>query len=82
MDENILIKNAKIVDEGSIVEGDVLIRKGIIERIDPSISLPVGTRLILADNQYLLPGPACRCRPTIHGRRFSSRPAIAPSCQQ
>lgn len=56
MDENILIKNAKIVDEGSIVEGDVLIRKGIIERIDPSISLPVGTRLILADNQYLLPG--------------------------
>ena len=44
MDGNILIKNAKIVDEGSIVEGDVLIRKGIIERIDPSISLPVGTR--------------------------------------
>lgn len=33
-----------------------MIRKGIIERIDPSISLPVGTRLILADNQYLLPG--------------------------
>ena len=56
MDENILIKNAKIVDGDSVRESDVFIRKGIIEKIDPSISLYPGTRLIQADNQYLLPG--------------------------
>ena len=44
--ENILIKNANIVDSGTIRQSDVFIRNGIIERIDPSISLSPGTRLI------------------------------------
>ena len=56
MDENILIKAAKLVDGGSINECDVFIRNGIIERIDPSISLSPGTHLIQADNRYLIPG--------------------------
>lgn len=54
--ENILIKNANIVDSGTIRQSDVFIRNGIIERIDPSISLSPGTRLIAADNLYLIPG--------------------------
>lgn len=56
MDENILIKAAKVVDGGTIAENDVFIRNGVIERIDPSISLSPGTRLIQADNRYLIPG--------------------------
>ena len=56
MDENILIKNAKIVDAGSVYESDVFIKNGVIERIDPSISLYPGTRLIQADNKFLIPG--------------------------
>ncbi len=54
--ENILIKNANIVDSGTTRQSDVFIRNGIIERIDPSISLSPGTRLIAADNLYLIPG--------------------------
>ena len=50
-----LIKNARIVNEGKIFEGDVLINGERIERIDDSISADHAT-IIDAEGKYLLPG--------------------------
>lgn len=53
----ILIKNAKIVNEGHIVEGDVLIENDLIVEIAPLISLKSSeTKIIDAEGNYLLPG--------------------------
>ncbi len=52
-----LIKNARVVNEGSVREGDVLINKGIIEQIEENISLKDGeTKLIDIHGSYLMPG--------------------------
>ncbi|MAZ71572.1 MAG: dihydroorotase [Flavobacteriaceae bacterium] len=52
----ILIKNAKIVNEGSITQGDVLIVADRIAEIG-SISAKTGdTKIIDADGHYLIPG--------------------------
>ncbi len=52
----ILIKNARIVNEGTIVQGDVLIVNDIITEIG-SISARTGdTKIIDADGHYLIPG--------------------------
>ena len=53
----ILIKNAKIVDEGEIFEGDVLIEGEYIVEIGQNISLKnSSTKVIDAEGNYLLPG--------------------------
>ena len=53
----ILIKNAKIVNEGEIVEGDVLIDGEYIVDIDTSISSKsADTTIIDAEGKYLIPG--------------------------
>ncbi|MCC5917740.1 MAG: dihydroorotase [Cryomorphaceae bacterium] len=53
----LLIKNAKVVNEGSVSEFDVLITNDRIERIDSSISAPNGNcKIIDANGKYLLPG--------------------------
>lgn len=53
----ILIKNAQIVNEGSIVEGDVLIDGEYIADIDSSISSKsANTTIIDAEGKFLLPG--------------------------
>lgn len=53
----VLIKNAKIVNEGTIREGDVLIKGDRIEKIDDSIPAPEGASAIIdARADYLLPG--------------------------
>ncbi|MCU0367505.1 MAG: dihydroorotase [Cyclobacteriaceae bacterium] len=49
-----LIANAKIVNEGKVFEGDVLIKGQFIEKIDSQISAP--TRVIDANGSFLLPG--------------------------
>lgn len=55
--ENILIKNANIVNEGVIYCGDVLIEKDRIKEISNSISVKSSsTKVIDADGYYLLPG--------------------------
>lgn len=55
--ENILIKNANIVNEGVIYCGDVLIEKDRIIEISNSISVKSSaTKVIDADGYYLLPG--------------------------
>jgi len=52
-----LIKNAKIVNEGSIFEGDVLIDGEYIVDIDTSISSKsADTTIIDAEGKYLIPG--------------------------
>ncbi len=53
----ILIKNAKIVNEGIIFEGDVLIENDIIVEISESISAKSSNcKIIDAEGNYLIPG--------------------------
>ncbi|TPG38822.1 dihydroorotase [Flavobacterium pectinovorum] len=53
----ILIKNAKIVNEGSIFEGDVLIENDLIVEISDSISLKTSDCIVIdAEGSYLMPG--------------------------
>ena len=53
----ILIKNAKIVNEGNIFEGDVLIEDQFIVEIAETISVKSATtKIIDAEGNYLLPG--------------------------
>ena len=52
-----LIKNAKIVNEGTITEGDVLIENKIIKEIAPHISLKSSNCTVIdAEGNYLIPG--------------------------
>lgn len=52
---SILIRNARIVNRGQILESDILIEKGRIARIAPSISATADTE-IDAKGHYVLPG--------------------------
>jgi dihydroorotase len=53
--KRIIIKNAHIVNEGKIVDADVLIEGERIERIDPDISHRTA-EVLNADGNYLFPG--------------------------
>jgi dihydroorotase len=50
-----LIKNANIINEGKVFQGDVLIKGQFIERIGPSLSDDTAT-VIDANGRHLLPG--------------------------
>lgn len=53
----VLIKNAKIVNEGRIFEGDVLIRDEFIAAIGPNISpKSADCQIVDAEGNYLIPG--------------------------
>jgi len=54
--KNILIKNAKIVNEGKIFEGDLLIEDAFIIEIADSISAKPDFKVIDAEGNYLIPG--------------------------
>ena len=55
--KSILIKNANIVNEGRIIKGDVLIEEDRIVEIADSISMKSSnTKIIDADERYLMPG--------------------------
>src|SRR5947207_12700507 len=55
--QNYLIKNISIVNEGRIQQGDVLIKKGRIEKVLPQITqMSTGTREINGQGKFLLPG--------------------------
>lgn len=57
MKKKVLIKNAKIVNEGSIFEGDVFIEDGIITEIAESISAKsYDVNIYDAEGSHLLPG--------------------------
>ena len=51
----IVLKNAKMVNEGEVKETDVLLNSDFIERIDPDISEPMATVIDL-NGDYLFPG--------------------------
>lgn len=52
----LVIKDARIVNEGRSVDGDVLIRDGRIEQVGSGIAAPEGAEVIEADGKLLLPG--------------------------
>ncbi len=54
--KRILIKNAKIVNEGKIFEGDLLIEDELIIEISESISAKTDYKVIDAEGNYLIPG--------------------------
>ena len=54
--QSIAIINAKVVNEGSINQQDILIDNGRIKQIDNQIKIDSNTEVIDADGQYLLPG--------------------------
>ncbi len=78
-----LIKNAHIVNEGSIIQGDVLVKNGRIEKVAASIA-DNGAEVIDANGKHLLPGliddqvhfrePGLTHKATIHSE---SRAAVA-----
>ncbi|MGK0296046.1 MAG: dihydroorotase, partial [Ulvibacter sp.] len=54
---NILIKNAQIVNEGQILRGDVLIQGDRIAEVAESISVKSSDTMVIdADGHYLVPG--------------------------
>lgn len=53
---NTLIKNAKIVNEGAIFEGDVLIEGEFIKEIGENISVKPNFTVVDAEGSYLIPG--------------------------
>jgi dihydroorotase len=56
MSERILIKNAQMVNEGLITNGDLLMGAGRIERCGGEIQAPARAVVIDAAGRYLLPG--------------------------
>ncbi|OQX32698.1 MAG: dihydroorotase, partial [Candidatus Sedimenticola endophacoides] len=56
MAEQILIKGARMINDGQIGEGDLLVKGGRIERIATDISAPPGARVIEASGRILMPG--------------------------
>lgn len=53
--KKVLIKNARIVNEGSIINGDILIEGEFIKKIDNTIEAPEA-QIIDANSNYVLPG--------------------------
>ncbi len=56
MPDQLLITNARLINEGSITDADVLIVGDRIEKIAASIAAPDGARVIDASGKYLMPG--------------------------
>ncbi len=55
--KGVLIKNARLVNEGSVEKRDVLVEGDIIRQISERIdSIPPNTMIIDAKNRYLMPG--------------------------
>ena len=53
---NFLLKNGRIINEGVAFFGDLLIRNGIIERIDKQIENTINAQEINAEGKLILPG--------------------------
>jgi len=52
----VLISQARIVNEGKLVDADVYVHKGRIEKIAPFIAAPPRTKVLDAKGKLLLPG--------------------------
>ena len=53
---DLLITGGCLISDGQKQQADILIQKGRIERIDPSISAPAQAKVIDAQGQWVLPG--------------------------
>ncbi len=53
---NYILKNGQIINEGKSFQGDLLIRNGIIERIDKQIDNTINAKEIDAEGKLILPG--------------------------
>ena len=51
----LLIQNARIVNEGQIIEADIFVKNGLIDQIGRNLSFPADT-YIDAAGKYVLPG--------------------------
>jgi len=51
-----LIANARLVNEGEVIETDIRIRHGRIERIESGLTTRAGETMINAGGRYILPG--------------------------
>jgi dihydroorotase len=56
MSKPLLIKNARLVNENTITEADLLVRDGRIARIDSAIGADASMEVFDADGAWLLPG--------------------------
>ncbi|MCW8891226.1 MAG: dihydroorotase [Sedimenticola sp.] len=56
MPEQIVIKNASMVNDGRVLEGDLLIQRGRIEQIAAEIKVPDSARVLDAEGKTLIPG--------------------------
>jgi dihydroorotase len=56
MTDTTLIKNARMVNEGKVTHGDLLIRNGLIEKMASSITANGEERMLDARGAWLLPG--------------------------
>ncbi len=56
MSQATVIRNALLVNEGSICESDVLLENGRIEKIGSAIRAPIGAKVVDANGRHLLPG--------------------------
>jgi dihydroorotase len=53
---NYVIRNTKIVSDNKVIEGDVYIKDGLIEKVGGTITVPGVVTEIDGSGQYLLPG--------------------------
>ena len=53
---NYILKNGQIINEGKSFQGDLLIRNGIIERIDKQIDNTINAKEIDGEGKLILPG--------------------------
>ena len=56
MSQDLLIKNARIINEGRTTAGDVLVRNGFIEKVGGTLENPGNVAEYDAQGFYLLPG--------------------------
>ena len=56
MSQTTVIRNAHLVNEGEILEADVLLMNGRIEKIASGIATPTGAEVVDAKGRHLLPG--------------------------
>jgi dihydroorotase len=51
-----VIRNARLVNEGEIIESDILLKDGRIEKIAANLQAPAGAEVVDANGRHLLPG--------------------------
>ncbi|HEY5774640.1 MAG TPA: dihydroorotase [Xanthomonadales bacterium] len=56
MKKTTVIRNARLVNEGKIIESDLLLKDGRIEKIAANLQAPAGAEVVDANGRHLLPG--------------------------